>query len=44
MMESIYDSKIIKELQKIDKEAANAYIGTLRVLKDGENFPKLPIL
>ena len=36
-MESIYDSKIIKELQKIDKEAANAYIGTLRVLKDEEN-------
>ncbi|MCD6092466.1 MAG: hypothetical protein J7J38_00405 [Candidatus Aenigmarchaeota archaeon] len=38
MMESsIHDSEIIKELQKIDKEAANAYIGALIVLKDKEN-------
>ena len=37
MMESIYSSKIIKELQKIDKEAANAYIGALIVLEDKEN-------
>mgnify|MGYP000338941214 CR=1 FL=1 len=36
-MESIYSSKIIKELQKIDKEAANAYIGALIVLEDKEN-------
>ncbi len=34
---SIHDSEIIKELQKIDKETANAYIGALIVLGGKEN-------
>jgi len=36
-MELFIHAEIIKELQKIDKEAANAYIGALIVLKDKEN-------
>ncbi|MCD6492458.1 MAG: hypothetical protein J7K36_01445, partial [Archaeoglobaceae archaeon] len=37
MESSISVSEVIKELQKIDIEAANAYIGALRVLKDKDN-------
>jgi len=35
-------TRIIKELQRIDKQAANSYIGALRVLTDKENPDRFP--